>query len=156
MLKDCQNIGKITANRNEGDNQVSNKDYSMNKSMLMAREVNLAGEFIYAGLEKMNSMKSLDEPTESFFVLYHLVVGVERLQKVLIVLLEKVQYDDINIFLKSIKVHNHRELAARIKKHINIDFSKEQNAFLDMLADFYEHHRYDKYDFDKLNNLSEF
>lgn len=140
---------------------MNNKDYSMNESMLMAREVNLAGEFIYAGLEKMNSMKSLDEPTESFFVLYHLAVGIERLQKVLIVLLEEVQYDNIKAFLESIKVHNHRELATRIKTHVNIDFSKEQNAFLNMLADFYENHRYEKYDFygyefDKLNDLSDF
>lgn len=127
----------------------------------MAREVDLAGEFIYAGLEKMNSMHSIDEPSEAFFVLYHLAVGVERLQKVLLVLVEDIQPNDMEIFLKGIKHHNHGELASEIKKHIKINFSKEQNAFLKMLADFYEKRRYDKYDFfsydmDELNSLSRY
>lgn len=136
-------------------------DVQLKESVLMAREVDLSGEFIYAGLEKFNSMKSLDEPSESFFVLYHLAVGVERLQKVLIVLLEDVRPQEIDSFLETIKKHNHRELATMIKRYIKIDFSKEQNAFLNMLADFYENHRYDKYnyysyDLRKLNDLSEY
>lgn len=133
----------------------------LKESILMARELDLSGEFIYAGLVKFNSMISLDEPGESFFVLYHWAVGIERLQKVLILLIEDVQPQEIESFLESIKSHNHRELATKIKRHIKIDFSKEQNTFLNMLADFYENHRYDKYDFysydfKKLNNLSEY
>lgn len=127
----------------------------------MAREVDLAGEFIYAGLEKMNSMNSIDEPSEAFFVLYHLAIGIERLQKVLLVLVNDIQPNDMENFLKGIKHHNHGELSAEIKKHIKINFSKEQNAFLQVLADFYEKRRYDKYDFfsydmEALNNLSKF
>lgn len=140
---------------------MKNSEVRRKESILMAQEVNLAGEFIYAGLEKINSMRSFDEPTESFFVLYHIAVGIERLQKALIVLLEDVQVENAQEFLDSIKVHNHRELAARIKEKNKIDFSKEQNAFLNTLADFYEHHRYDKYNFfdydlEKLNLLSDY
>ncbi len=78
----------------------------MRESVLMAREVELAGEFIFSALEKINTMNNMDENTDSFFVMYHLSVGIERLQKVLLVVLEDVQQENMKKFLKTIKRHN--------------------------------------------------
>ncbi len=131
------------------------------ESVLMAHEVDLAGEFIYSALNKVNSMKSIDEPTDSFFVMYHLSVGIERLQKVLLVILEDVQMDNIGKFVNSIKMHNLLDLNGKIQSKTKIGFSPEQKGLLSVLSDFYKNHRYNKYDFysydmDSPNSLSSF
>lgn len=105
---------------------MQNERFYYKESVLMAHEVDLAGEFIYSALNKVNSMKSIDEPTDSFFVMYHLSVGIERLQKVLLVILEDVQIENVGKFVNSIKMHNLLDLNGKIQLKTKIGFSTEQ------------------------------
>jgi len=61
-------------------------DYWQNFELL--KEIEIAGGFIYDGLRTLNEMEYFHYETEIFNVLYNLSVGLERLTKVSIVLLE--------------------------------------------------------------------
>lgn len=52
----------------------------------MANELDVAGEFIYSAINKLNQMVSFEYIGEDFFFLYHLAVGFEYMQKILLVL----------------------------------------------------------------------
>ncbi len=41
----------------------------------------MLGEFIYAAIDKFNKMNNFDQVGDNFFFLYHLAVGIERVQK---------------------------------------------------------------------------
>ena len=67
----------------------------MRESIVMAKELDVAGEFVYAALEKINKIDTYEEVSDIFFILYHLSVGIERLQKILLVVLNDVELDKI-------------------------------------------------------------
>lgn len=56
-------------------------------------------------------------------------MGIERLQKVLLVLLENITVDDYEEFEKSLITHNHMELHKRIRNNCGIEFNADQNGF---------------------------
>ena len=56
------------------------------ESVIMANELDVAGEFIYSAINKLNQMVSFEYIGEDFFFLYHLAVGFEYMQKILLVL----------------------------------------------------------------------
>lgn len=53
----------------------------LKESVVMANELDVAGEFIYAAIDKFNKMNNFDQVGDNFFFLYHLAVGIERVQK---------------------------------------------------------------------------
>lgn len=122
------------------------KDF-FRESVIMANELDVAGEFIYSAINKLNQMVSFEYIGEDFFFLYHLAVGFERMQKILLLIINDVQESDIKKFLDKIKTHNHQNLHGKIKEKIKISFSKEQNELLKILSDFYEEERYSRFDF---------
>ena len=109
----------------------------MRESIVMAKELDVAGEFVYAALEKINKIDTYEEVSDIFFILYHLSVGIERLQKILLVVLNDVELNKIQDFLENIKIHSHKKLHNQISNHIEISFSSAQNALLAVLAEFY-------------------
>ena len=113
----------------------------------MANELDVAGKFIYSDINKLNQMVSFEYIGEDFFFIYHLAVGFERMQKILLLIINDVQESDIKKFLDKIKTHNHQNLHGKIKEKIKISFSKEQNELLKILSDFYEEERYSRFDF---------
>lgn len=119
----------------------------MRESIVMAKELDVAGEFVYAALEKINKIDTYEEVSDIFFILYHLSVGIERLQKILLVVLNDVELNKIQDFLENIKIHSHKKLHNQISNHIEISFSSAQNALLAVLAEFYTVERYGRFDF---------
>lgn len=116
----------------------------------LGTEIDIAGAFIYNGIDAFDKMKNFNNPSESFEVLYNLSVGIERLQKVVIILStyskEKYQKEfNQSNFEKNLISHSHNDLMARIKKIHNIKFCKNHNIFLNMLTNFYKSFRYDRY-----------
>ena len=137
------------------------KNKLMQKSVAMANELDVAGEFLYSALEKINKMSNYTQVGDDFFVLYHLAVGFERIQKVLLIIINDISDDDINDFLKGIKHHNHSQLQNKINEKCRISFSKEQNNMLKLLSEFYNVERYKRldfiqYDFDDKNMVIDF
>ena len=115
------------------------------KNFNMVSEIDVAGTFIYNGMKDLDSIETFDYGSEVFTFLYSISVGIERLQKVLIVLLEKVSIGNIEEFEKKLITHSHAELHNRIKKHIKINFNSRQNEFLQVLNKFYKSYRYDRF-----------
>ena len=82
---------------------------------------------------------------ECFEFLYNTAVGIERLEKIAIVLLEHNENIDQENFEKTLITHDHLELLHRIKKLTTINLGKTHNKFLQMLSDFYRSTRYDRF-----------
>jgi hypothetical protein len=125
------------------------------KNFNLGQELSISGTFIYNGLRQFHEMRILDNSDDVFEVLYNLSVGIERLLKVAVVLLEHNDNTDINQLEQSLITHNHLELLNRIKKHVQIDLGSQHTEFLSLLTNFYKSLRYDGfmmqsvYDFDK-------
>ncbi len=81
----------------------------------LGEEQEIACNFIYDGLRNLHEMETISMETEIFPVLYNLSIGIERLFKVAIILLEFDDNTDINCLEKSLMTHNHLELLKRIK-----------------------------------------
>lgn len=117
------------------------------ESVVMANELDVAGEFIYAALDKVNRMNNFQQVGDDFYFLYHLAVGIERVQKVLLVIINDVEKNKVEDFLERIKSHDHLMLHGKIKEKVSISFSKEQNELLSLLSKFYNAERYKRFDF---------
>jgi hypothetical protein len=115
------------------------------KNFSLGEELSIARTFIYNGLRRFYELHQLDYTDDLFDVLYHLSIGIERLMKIAIILLEHDDACDQDAFENSLMTHNHQALLARIQKHKDITFSKPENAFLHLLTNFYEHLRYDRF-----------
>lgn len=127
-----------------GDDIFSNPIKSY-KNFNMGTEIDIAGIFIYNGIKELDSMESLYYESEVFSFLYPISVGIERLQKVLIVLGENISEEEVEEFEKSLITHSHQDLQNRIKKHVDIKFNAKQNSFLQVLNNFYKNCRYERF-----------
>lgn len=120
----------------------------------LGKEVEIACGFLYDGLRNLENMRTFRWETEIFPVLYNLSVGVERLMKVAIVLLEFHDGLDPETFEKTLITHNHAQLMARIRKQTQISTAGPHNDFLDLLTKFYKTFRYDRFSLTTTKNLS--
>ena len=122
------------------------------KSMNMAFELDIAGEFIYRGIREFNSLKYISNDLKVFMILYNISVGIERLQKIICVLWTMDQFEDKTEFEKSLITHSHTGLHKRIADAIKdvdcvkyIKFDSRENGFLTLLTEFYNSCRYMRY-----------
>ncbi|EOO23360.1 hypothetical protein ICM_05521 [Bacillus cereus BAG1X2-3] len=113
------------------------------RNFKMGIELDIAGTFLYDGINSLRSMDNFEVESEVFSFLYHISVGIERLQKIIIVLNEEIK--DIKEFEDSLKTHSHQGLHNRIKENRNVDFNSRQNEFLSLVSDFYNNSRYNNY-----------
>lgn len=115
----------------------------------MGREIDIAGTFIYNGMKNFDALYGFSEECDIFHVLYPLAVGIERLQKVLLVMLEnfpdEITDENIADFEKSLITHSHQKLHERISTKVQLVSNAHQNAFLQLLTQFYETCRYDRF-----------
>jgi len=123
------------------------------KNFQLGTELRISGNFIYNGIFFFDTMQHFCYEDEIFEVLYNISVGVERLQKVTIILLEHNDKIDQSEFEKNLITHSHIELYDRIKKHRKQNFGKQHVEFLSMLSNFYKSTRYEKYN---LNSVYKF
>lgn len=115
------------------------------KNFKLGEEISVSGTFIYNGLRRYHEMRTLDFSDEIFEFLYDLSVGFERLLKIAVVLFEHNESIDQAALEKSLITHNHLELLARLKNHVDINFGPPQIDLLELLAKFYRSHRYDRF-----------
>jgi hypothetical protein len=115
------------------------------KNFNLGEEVSISGTFIYNGLRRFHELKKLDYTDEIFEVFYFLSVGLERLLKIAVVLLEHNDTVNQKALEQSLITHIHLDLLHRIKQHTTVNLSTPHNEFLGLLATFYKTFRYDRF-----------
>lgn len=115
------------------------------KNFNIGREVQLSGNFIYDGLLVFEQMENFCNEDEIFEFLYFISVGLERLLKANIVLLEHSDNQSQDDFEKSLITHNHSELLSRIYKNKEHNFGKVHIELIQVLTKFYKSFRYDRF-----------
>lgn len=115
------------------------------KNFGMGLEVDAAGAFIYNAIRHLHVIGGLNHSVDIFEILYGLSVGIERLQKVAVVLLEHSERWDIKELEESLMSHNTMELSNRIDKSSKQNLSGVHKELLSLLSKFYKTHRYGRY-----------
>ena len=142
MVEQCYKNNNI-----EVKGMLLNEENLLRKSIIMANELDVAGEFIYSAIIKLDKMQHFEQVADYFYFLYHLAVGIERVQKILLFIVNDVQETELKEFLVKLKSHNHKSLHDKIMKKVNISLSKEQMELLMLLSNFYKDERYRRFDF---------
>lgn len=115
------------------------------KNFNMVTELDISGEFIYDGIHTLNQMNSVDDVAMLFSFLYHVSVGIERIQKIVLVLSEQVNSENYEQFEKSLITHSHSSLNERISKSTKLQLTIRENEFLQLLSVFYKTARYNRF-----------
>jgi hypothetical protein len=84
------------------------------KNFRLREELSVSGAFIYNGLRRFHVLHKLDHADDLLELFYHLCVGVERLMKIVIVLIEHDDAADQEAFEESLVTHNHQALLTGI------------------------------------------
>lgn len=114
----------------------------------LGQEVDISRNFLYDGLKNLDEINGLENIQDIFSFLYNISVGIERIMKVAIVLLEFDDFSEIKEFEKSLVSYNHLSLLNRIQKKKKVNLKKVHIEFLKLLADFYKTNRYGRFTFD--------
>ncbi|WP_448607173.1 hypothetical protein [Paenimyroides ceti] len=122
------------------------------KNFSLGTELTISGNFIFNGLQTLDLIEHLYYQDEPFEFFYNISVGIERLQKITLILKEHTKYIDQIEFEKSLITHNHSQLHSRLKKSYNINFGKNHIDFLSCLSKFYKSHRYGNFAFSNLSS----
>ncbi len=120
----------------------------------LGEEQEIASNFIYDALRNLHEIETLSQETEIFPILYGLSVGIERMLKVAIVLVEFNENTNIDDFEKSLITHNHLKLFNRLNETTKINLGKAHIEFLNLLSIFYKTHRYDRFNLKSVQNLN--
>jgi len=115
------------------------------KNFRLGTELSVSGNFIYNGIYCFDLMPHFYYEDECFEFLYNIAVGIERLQKITLILVEHNDETNQEEFEKSLITHNHLELHNRIQKNSNINIGKVHLKFLSLLSNFYKSVRYEKF-----------
>ena len=115
------------------------------KNFRLGKELDISGRFIYNGLRYLSEIETLYYDEEIFEILYNLSVGLERIIKIAVILIEHDENVDQEEFEKSLISHNHLDLLKRVNKKYNLPLATPHNDFLSLLSVFYKTHRYGRY-----------
>lgn len=119
------------------------------KNFNMVNELDIAGEFIYNGIDAICKLGYIGKNAGLFVALYDLSVGIERLQKIVLLLWKYNNYIDKKVFEADLKTHNHIWLNQEINKYTNksksIKFGVKENKFIELLHKFYQKARYERF-----------
>ncbi len=121
----------------------------------MGLEIDVSGSFIYNGIKFLDEVDSLNHAADIFEILYNLSVGIERLAKVAIVLIEYSPGLKIDDLEESLITHNTLDLVERINKSRKLDLSDINKEFLALLSKFYKSYRYGRYSLGSIPNIDE-
>jgi hypothetical protein len=124
------------------------------KNFNLGEELSISGNFIYDGLRQFHEMQTLDHTDEIFVFLYNLSVGLERLLKIAVVLIEHKDDSDQEALEKSLITHSHLELMRRVKQNCKLNLGNPHNQFLALLSTFYKSLRYDRFSLSSVFNLN--
>jgi len=125
------------------------------KNFALGMELDVAGTFIFNGVKRLDEIENFYYPTDTFEILYSLSVGVERLLKVAIVLIEHDNKMDMEAFEKSLITHNVMELTNRLQVAHDLNLSGVHTEFLSLLSKFYKTHRYGRFSIGSIPGIKE-
>jgi hypothetical protein len=117
------------------------------KNFALGTELDVAGTFIYNGIKSLHDLEFLDQAVDIFEVLYGLSVGIERLLKVAVILIEHDDQIDIEELEESLITHSTIELANRVQGHVDLGLADIHREWLSLLTKFYKSYRYGRYTF---------
>lgn len=123
------------------------------KNFALGIELDVAGTYIYNGAKSLDELQNLGQPVDVFEILYAFSIGLERLMKVAIVLLEHDSTTDMEALESSLISHNTMELFNRVGSHAGIEISSVQKEFLSLLSKFYKTHRYGRFSVSSVPNI---
>jgi hypothetical protein len=129
---------------------INNSNYFW-KNFSLGTELQVSGSFIYNAIFTLENMQTFYYEEECFEFLYNISVGLERLQKIAIILIEHEESETQEEFERSLITHNHLLLLNRIKKKRKLNLGKQHNKFLSLLDKFYNSVRYDRYSLSSVN-----
>lgn len=115
------------------------------KNFRLGTELQISGTFIYNALYFFDTLEYIHHEEDIFEFLYNLSVGIERLQKITIILFEHNEKTSQTEFEKSLITHDHLILHERINKSNKINLGKIHFKFLNLLRDFYISYRYERF-----------
>jgi len=118
------------------------------KNFHLGTELEVAGNFIYDALYTFDQMKFFYVEADIFNCLYYLSVGVERIQKITLILLTKFGDKENPEFEKKLISHSLQHFHERINKIKTVKLGKNENKLLTLLTRFYEKNRYGRFNFD--------
>ena len=125
------------------------------KNFALGIELDVSGTFIYNGIRTLDELQSFQHSVDTFEILYNISVGIERLLKIAIVLIEHDANSDMEALEKSLLSHNTMELTNRVDNHVPLNFADLQKEFLSILSKFYKTHRYGRYLLSSVPNIEE-
>jgi hypothetical protein len=123
------------------------------KNFALGLELDTAGTFVYNGLKALHDAATLHHTVDVFEILYNVSVGVERLLKVAIVLVEHDDHSDIEALEASLFSHSSIALADRLCKIRSLDLKPLHREFLSLLSHFYSVHRYERFHLSSVPNV---
>lgn len=115
------------------------------KNFRLGTELQISGSFIYNALYFLDTLEYIHYEEDIFEFLYDLSVGIERLQKIAVVLLEHDERTEQVVFEKNLITHDHLILHERINKIHKINLGKVHFNFLNLLRNFYTSYRYERF-----------
>ncbi|CAD7027254.1 hypothetical protein REJC140_02479 [Pseudorhizobium endolithicum] len=115
------------------------------KNFNLGTELDIAGRFLFNGLQVFHEMEHFAAEEDAFEFLYFLAVGLERLLKIAVILTEHDSAVDQDAFEKSLITHAHQELVLRLRAKHDLKFSARENEFIALLGRFYRSQRYGRY-----------
>ncbi len=115
------------------------------KNFNLGTELDIAGRFLYNGLQVFHEMEDFSDEEDAFEFLYFIAVGVERLLKIAVILTEHDQSIDQNKFEEGLITHSHQNLIDRLKCRHELKLHRVHNDLIAILSRFYKSHRYGRY-----------
>jgi hypothetical protein len=133
--------------------QMQMNEHQAWKNFNLGQELEISGTFIYNGLRRFHEMQVLDRTDEVFEFFYNLSVGIERLLKIAVVLVEHQDGSDQEALEKSLITHSHLELMRRLRQRCSFNLGSPHNEFLGLLGTFYKSLRYDRFTLSSVYDL---
>jgi hypothetical protein len=115
------------------------------KNYRMGTELQISGSFIYNAIYCLDQIESFHHEHDCFEFLYNTSVGLERLFKIAVILIEHDDTISQKDFEKSLITHSCSTLLTRINKKHELKLGKTHNRFLALLDDFYKTTRYNRF-----------
>ncbi|MGK7391821.1 MAG: hypothetical protein ACNS60_15830 [Candidatus Cyclobacteriaceae bacterium M2_1C_046] len=125
-------------------NKLNDPDFFW-KNFRLGTELQISGTHIYNALYFLDKLEYLRHEEEIFEFLYNASVGIERIQKITLILLEHNEEVVQEVFEKSLITHNHLDLNKRIRKRKILNYGKIHLKFLNLITSFYKSYRYGRY-----------
>src|SRR5690606_31675769 len=107
------------------------------KNFRLGTELQVSGTYVYNALYFLDKLEYINHEEDIFEFLYSISVGIERIQKIIVILNEHNTETNQIEFEKGLITHDHLKLLNRIKKYSNPNFGKVHTKFLAMICKFY-------------------